>query len=187
MKIGMIALVAVLLALALGGREYVNERNKLAAEKEAITVEWSKVAADVQRRADLIPGLVETVGAYAKQETTIMESLGTARGAVTAARTPQDKIDASNRLTGVLGRVLVVAENYPKLKASDSLRQVQVQLEEKENAILQSRRRYNDAVQRYNTDISLFPANVAAALSGLQREDAYFKTEPGADRPRELR
>ena len=180
MKTGIIILIAVVLALALGGCEYVGARNKLVAEKEDIAGQWSQVDADLQRRADLIPNLVETVKGYAKEETQVMESLANARAALVGAKSPQDKIDANNQLTGALGRLLVVVENYPNLKASENFKQLQFQLEGTENRILQSRRRYNEAVQRYNTDISLFPANVVASISGFQREDAYFKTEPGA-------
>ena len=180
MKTGIIALIAVGVALALGGCEYVGERNKLVTEKEAIAGEWSQVDADLQRRADLIPNLVETVKGYAKEETQVMESLANARAALVGAKSPQEKIDANNQLTGALGRLLVVVENYPNLKASENFRQLQFQLEGTENRILQSRRRYNEAVQRYNTDISLFPENVVASMSGFRREDAYFKTEPGA-------
>lgn len=180
MKTGMIVLLAVGFAVVLGGCQFVQTRNKLATEKEAISAQWSQVDADLQRRADLIPNLVETVKGYAKEETTVMESLANARAAMMGAKSPQEKIDANNRMDTALGRLLVVVENYPNLKANENFRQLQFQLEGTENRILQSRRRYNEAVQRYNTDISLFPANVVASMSGFQREDAYFKTEPGA-------
>jgi LemA protein len=180
MKTGVIVLIVVGLALVLGGCEFVGERNKLATEKEAISGQWSQVDADLQRRADLIPNLVETVKGYAKEETTVVQSVANARAALVGAKTPGEKIDANNQLTGALGRLLVVVENYPNLKANENFRQLQVQLEGTENRILQSRRRYNEAVQRYNTDISLFPANLVASIAGYQREDAYFKTEPGA-------
>jgi len=180
MKAGMIALVVVVLALVMGGCEFVSKRNTLVAEKEAIAGQWSQVDADLQRRADLVPNLVETVKGYAKEETTVMESVSNARAALLGAKTPQEKIDANNQLTTALGRLLVVVENYPNLKANENFQQLQFELEGTENRILQSRRRYNEAVQRYNTDISLFPGNVVAAMSGLQREDVYFKTEPGA-------
>jgi LemA protein len=180
MKTGSIVLIVVALALVLGGCQFVSERNKLAMEKESINGQWSQVDADLQRRADLIPNLVETVKGYAKEETTVVQSVANARAALVGAKTPGEKIDANNQLTGALGRLLVVVENYPNLKANENFRQLQVQLEGTENRILQSRRRYNEAVQRYNTDISLFPANLVASIAGYQREDAYFKTEPGA-------
>lgn len=180
MKTGAIVLIVVVLALVMGGCEYVGERNKLAMEREAINGQWSQVDADLQRRADLIPNLVETVKGYAKEETTVFSTVANARSQLLNAKSPQEKIDANNQLTGALGRLLVVVENYPNLKANENFRQLQFELEGTENRILQSRRRYNEAVQKYNTDLSLFPANVVAAMSGFQREDAYFKTEPGA-------
>lgn len=180
MKTGAIVAIAVGLALLLGGCEFVQERNKMVAEREAIRGEWSQVDADLQRRADLIPNLVETVKGYAKEETSVFTALANARAAMIGAKTPQEKIDANNQITGALGRLLVVVENYPNLKANENFRQLQFSLEGTENRILQARRRYNEAVQKYNTDLSLFPANVVASISGFQREDAYFKTEPGA-------
>jgi LemA protein len=180
MKTGVIVLIAVGLALVLGGCEFVGERNKLATEREAISGQWSQVDADLQRRADLIPNLVETVKGYAKEETTVVQSVANARAALVGAKSPQEKIDANTQLTGALGRLLVVVENYPNLKANENFKQLQFELAGTENRILQSRRRYNEAVQKYNTDLSLFPANIVGSIAGYQREDAYFKTEPGA-------
>jgi LemA protein len=179
-KTGVIVLIAVGFALLLGGCEFAGARNKLVAEREAINGEWSQVDADLQRRADLVPNLVETVKGYAKEETQVFEAVANARAAMAGARNPQEKIDANTQLTGALGRLLVVSESYPNLKANENFKQLQFSLEGTENRIGQSRRRYNEAVQKYNTDLQLFPANLVAALSGLQREDAYFKTEPGA-------
>src|SRR5580700_1904131 len=180
MKTGVIVLVVVVLALVLGGCEFVGERNKLAVERETISGQWSQVDADLQRRADLIPNLVETVKGYAKEETTVFANIANARSALLGAKSPQEKIDANNQLTGALGRLLVVVENYPNLKANENFKQLQFQLEGTENRILQSRRRYNEAVQKYNTDLSLFPNNIVAALSGFTRDDAYFKTDVNA-------
>lgn len=180
MKTGVVISIVAGLALVMGGCQFVGTRNKLAVEKEAIRGQWSQVDADLQRRADLIPNLVETVKGYAKEETTVIQSVANARAALVGAKSPQDKIDANNQLTGALGRLLVVVENYPNLKANENFRQLQFELAGTENRLLQSRRRYNETVQQYNTDISLFPANVVASMSGFQREDAYFKTEPGA-------
>jgi LemA protein len=180
MKTSVIVLIVVALALVLGGCEFVGERNKLAAEKEAINGQFSQVDADLQRRSDLIPNLVETVKGYAKEETTVFTNIANARAALMGAKTPEEKIQANNQLDGALSRLLVVVENYPNLKANENFKQLQYELEGTENRILQSRRRYNEAVQKYNTDLSLFPGNVVASMSGFQREDAYFKTEPGA-------
>ena len=180
MKSGMIIGLVVVLALLMGSCEFVGARNKLATERESIKGEWSQVDADLQRRADLIPNLVETVKGYAKEETTVMQSLANARAALMGAKTPTDKIAANDQLTGALGRLLVVVENYPNLKANENFKQLQFELEGTENRILQARRRYNESVQKYNTDLSLFPQNLVAGMSGFQREDAYFKTDEGA-------
>src|SRR6202167_5605817 len=180
MKTGVIVLIVVVLALVLGGCEFVGERNKLAVEKEAIKGDWSQVDADLQRRADLIPNLVETVKGYAKEETGVMDALANARAAMVGAKTPAEKIDANNQVSSALGRLMVVVENYPNLKANENFKMLQYSLEGTENRIAQSRRVYNEAVQTYNSDLVVFPANVVASMSGFQREDAYFKTEPGA-------
>jgi len=180
MKTGAIIAIVVGLALLLGGCEFVQERNKLATEKEAVTAEWSQVDSALQYRADLIPNLVATVKGYAKEETTVFESLANARAALSGAKTPQEKIDANSQITSGLNRLLVVVENYPNLKASENFRDLSRSLEGAENRILQGRRRYNEAVQKYNTDLSLFPANIVASMSGFQREDAYFKTDADA-------
>ncbi len=180
MKSGVLVAVVVALALVLGGCEFVQTRNRLATEKESINAEWSQVDTALQRRADLIPNLVETVKGYAKEETTIMTSVANARSQLLNAQSPQQKIDANNNLSSALGRLLVVVENYPDLKANRNFEQLERELEGTENRILQARRRYNESVQKYNTDLSLFPANVIASMAGFQREDAYFKTDEGA-------
>jgi LemA protein len=180
MKTGMIVLLAVGFAVVLGGCQFVGTRNKLATEKEAISAQWGQVDADLQRRADLIPNLVETVKGYAKEETGVMTALADARAAMIGAKTPSEKIEANNQVTSALGRLMVVVENYPNLKANENFRQLQYQLEGTENRILQSRRVYNESVQRYNSDLVVFPANIVASMSGFQREDAYFKTDPAS-------
>ena len=180
MKTGLIVLAAVGLLVVLGGCQFVTTRNKLAREKEAISAQWSQVDADLQRRSDLIPNLVETVKGYAKEETGVMESLANARAAMMGAKTPADKIEANNQITSALGRLMVVVENYPNLKANENFKQLSYSLEGTENRILQSRRVYNEAVQEYNSDLVVFPANIVASMSGFQREDAYFKTDPAA-------
>ena len=178
------ALIILLVILAvlglLAGVKFVGVRNDLAIQKEEINRAWSDIDADLQRRADLIPNLVETVKGYAKEETGIMETIANSRSALLNAQSPQQKIDAYNQLNGALGKLLVIVENYPNLKANENFKSLQFQLEGTENRILQARRRYNEAIQKYNTTLSLFPNNIVAALSGFSRDDAYFKTDVNA-------
>jgi LemA protein len=180
MKPLLIGLGVLVLGAFIFGSKFIGIRNDLAVKKEAIAGSWSQVDADLQRRADLIPNLVETVKGYAKEETTVIQSISDARAGLLNAKSPQEKIDANQKLDGALGRLLVVVENYPNLKANQNFQSLQFQLEGTENRILQARRRYNESVQSYNTTIQLFPNNIVAGMSGYTREDAYFKTDPGS-------
>jgi LemA protein len=180
MKALLVVLGVVVLGVVIFGAKFVGIRNDLTVKKEAISGAWAQVDADLQRRADLIPNLVETVKGYAKEETTVIQSISDARAGLMNAKSPQEKIDANQKLESSLGRLLVVVENYPNLKANQNFQSLQVQLEGTENRILQARRRYNESVQSYNTAIQLFPDNLVASMSGYQREDAYFKTDASA-------
>jgi LemA protein len=180
MKTGVVILIVVVLAVVIAGGKFISVRNDLAAKRETINGDWAQIDADLQRRADLIPNLVGTVKAYAKEETTVVDEISKARAGLMNANTPEQKINANNQIDGALGRLLVVVENYPNLKANANFQSLQFQLEGTENRILQSRRRYNDAVKEYNTELSLFPQNLVASISGFQRDDAYFKTDVGA-------
>jgi LemA protein len=180
MKPLLIVLGVLVLGAFIFGSKFIGIRNDLAVKKESIAGAWSQVDADLQRRADLIPNLVETVKGYAKEETTVIASISNARAGLLNAKSPQEKIDANQKLDGALGRLLVVVENYPNLKANQNFQSLQFQLEGTENRILQARRRYNEAVQAYNTSIQLFPNNIVAGMSGYSREDAYFKTDTGS-------
>jgi LemA protein len=180
MKTGMIILAVVGFAVVLGGCQFVQTRNKLATEKEGIAAQFGQLDADLQRRADLIPNLVETVKGYAKEETGVMTALADARSAMMGAKTPAEKAAANNQIDSALGRLAAVVENYPNLKANENFKQLQYSIEGTENRILQSRRVYNESVQEYNSDLIVFPANIIASMSGFQREDVYFKTDPAA-------
>jgi LemA protein len=180
MKAALIGLLILLLILGVFAAKIVSMRNTLVAEKIAIEGQWSQVDVVIQRRADLIPNLVETVKGYAGHERGVIEAVASARAALGGAHTPADRIQANNRLDGALGRLLVVVENYPNLKANEQFQNLQYELAGAENRIAIERRRYNEAVQRYNTDIELFPNNIAASLFGFSKNTAYFTTEPGA-------
>jgi LemA protein len=134
----------------------------------------------LQRRADLIPNLVETVKGYAGQEQKVFGDIAAARSALLNAKTPSDKIAANGQLDGALGRLLVIVENYPQLKSNENFMRLQDELAGTENRIAIERKRYNDAIQDYNTYIGLFPNNIVASLSGFTRNDAYFKAEEGS-------
>ena len=180
MKVVVIVLVVLLLIGLVMGGKYVAIRNDLVTKKETVSAAWSQVDVALQRRADLIPNLVETVKGYAKHEQGVMDAVANARAALIGARTPQEKIAANTQLDGALGRLLVVVENYPNLKANENFLRLQDELAGTENRIAVERRKYNQTVQEYNTQIQLFPNNIVASMSGFTREDAYFKTEPGA-------
>jgi LemA protein len=177
-------LLIVLLVLAaivlLFAGKFVGMRNELAREREAINSQWANVDVALQRRSDLIPNLVATVKGFAQHETEVFKDIADARAALGGARTPQEKIQANQQLDGALGRLLVIVENYPQLRSNENFLRLQDELAGTENRIAVERRKYNEAVQRYNTSISLFPNNIVASFSGFTRDDAYFKTEPGA-------
>jgi LemA protein len=171
--------ILALLLIVFGGR-FVGIRNDLVTQRESINGAWAQVDNVLQRRADLIPNLVETVKGFAKQEQAVIQSIADARAALIGARSPQERIAANNQLESALGRLLVVVENYPQLKSNENFLRLQDELAGTENRIAVERRKYNEAVQRYNTTIELFPNNIVASLSGFSRNDAYFRTEPGA-------
>lgn len=180
MKIGWIVAGVLVLGAMLIGGQMVGVRNDLVTQKNGIDGAFAQVDVVLQRRADLIPNLVETVKGFASQEKEVIASVANARAALGGARTPQEKINANTQLDGALSRLLVVVENYPQLKSDANFLRLQDELAGTENRIAVERRKYNEAVQKYNTSIELFPNNIAAGLFGFQRNDAYFKTDPAA-------
>ena len=180
MKIAL-AILAILLVIGLLlGSSFVSRRNQMSIKREAVNAAWSQVDVVLQRRADLIPNLVETVKGFAAQEVTVFGDIAKARSALLSASTPADKIAANQRLDSALGRLLVVVENYPQLKSNENFLRLQDELAGTENRIAVERRRYNETIQDYNTYISLFPNSLVAGLSGFARNDAYFKADEGA-------
>src|ERR1051326_1901747 len=171
--------IVVLLGLLLGG-SLIGSRNELVTERESINGAWSQVDVALQRRNDLIPNLVETVKGFAKQEQNVIDSVTKARAQMAGARTPAEKIAADGELQSALSRLLVVVENYPQIKSNENFLRLQDELTGTEGRIAVERRRYNEAVQKYNTDIELFPKNIAASMFGFQRENAYFSADTAA-------
>ena len=180
MKIGCIVLVIIALLLLWFGTTYVSHRNQMVAMKEDINSKWAQVDVVLQRRADLIPNLVETVKGIAGQEQKVFGDIAAARSALLGASTPQDKIAANGQLDGALGRLLALQENYPQLRSNENFLRLQDELAGTENRIAVERQRYNQSVQAYNTYIQLFPNNIVASIAGFQRNDAYFKADEGA-------
>ena len=180
MKIGLIILVVLIIVALLVGSSFISRRNQMAIKREAVNAAWAQVDVVLQRRADLIPNLVETVKGFAQHEEEVFGEIAKARSAYLNATTPADKIAANSRLEASLAKVLVLTENYPQLKSNENFLRLQDELAGTENRIAVERRRYNEAVQDYNTYIALFPNSLIASMSGFTRNDAYFKTEPGA-------
>jgi LemA protein len=180
----LLALVAVvvivgLIALVFFGM-YVSTRNTLVSKNEAVKSAWSQVDIVLQRRADLIPNLVETVKGYAKQEQTVFGDIAKARSALLSAGTPQEKIAANGQLDGALGRLLLIVENYPQLKSNENFLRLQDELAGTENRIAVERKRYNDTLRDYNTYVQQFPASVFAGWAGFKPNDAYFQASEGS-------
>jgi LemA protein len=161
-------------ALILGG-SYIHSRNTMVSLNETIKSNWSEVDVNLQRRADLIPNLVETVKGYAAQEQTVFGDIAKARASLLSAQTPEAKIAANNQLDGALGRLLLIVENYPQLKSNVNFLRLQDELAGTENRIAVARKRYNDSLQAYNTYIGQFPNSAFAGWAGFQRNNAYFE------------
>ncbi|HEX5481262.1 MAG TPA: LemA family protein [Terriglobia bacterium] len=174
-----IVIILIIIAAIIGG-SYASVRNNMVRKKEQVSSTWSQVDVVLQRRADLIPNLVATVKGYAAHEESVFSQVTRAREALLAAHSPAGRIQANGQLDGALGRLLAVVENYPQLKANENFLELQDQLEGTENRIAVERRRYNQAVQDYNTYIGLFPNNIFARWSGFSRDNDYFKAAPGS-------
>ena len=173
-------IVVIALVLVWTGGIYVGRRNEMVRKNEAIKAAWSQVDNQLQRRADLIPNLVETVKGFAAQEQTVFGEIAKARAALVGARTPADRIAANTQLDGALARLLVVVENYPQLKSNENFLRLQDELAGTENRIAVERKRYNDTLQDYNTYIGLFPNSLFAGWAGFKRNEDYFRAAEAA-------
>src|SRR5438876_9407177 len=180
MKNALIVLIVLVVVALMLGSSFVSRRNQMVVKREAVNAAWAQVDVGLQRRADLIPNLVETVKGFAAQEQTVFGDIAKARSALLGAHSPAEKIAANGQLDSALGRLLVVVENYPQLKSNENFLRLQDELAGTENRIAVERRRYNETVQDYNTYIALFPNSLVASMSGFTRNADYFKAAEGA-------
>jgi LemA protein len=174
MSKGVIVLIVIVVLILLVGGSYVSTKNTLVQKNEAVKSKWSQVDVVLQRRADLIPNLVETVKGITKQEQTVFGEIAQARSQLLSASTPADKIAANQRVDGALGRLLALAENYPQLKSNENFLRLQDELAGTENRIAVERKNYNDTLQDYNTYVQQFPNSLFASWAGFKKNDAYF-------------
>ncbi len=180
---GLVAIVVIAIVLIFSG---IGTYNKLVAQDEEVQTALSQIDNQLQRRNDLIPNLVETVKGYAAHEEEIFTSIAESRSKLAGAGSMGEKADASSDLSNALSRLLVVAENYPELKANENFRQLADGLEGTENRIGIARMEYNNTVRDYNTAIKRFPTVIFAGIFGFDRYD-YFEAAEGADKAPEVK
>jgi LemA protein len=169
--IGSIVLIIVLFA--------VSRYNSLVSGSESVDNKWAQVENQLQRRAELIPNLVNTVKGAAAHEKEIIDSVTAARAKLAGAKGPEEAGKANGELTSALGRLMVVVENYPQIKANENFRALQDELAGTENRIATERMRYNDAVKDYNASIKRFPNNMFAGMFGFGGRE-YFQADAAA-------
>jgi len=169
--IGMVILLVIAVTIVLG---MVVVKNGLIARDEAVDEAWAQIDTQLLRRADLIPNLVNTVKGYAKHEKDVFQVVSDARSRLLSAKSPDQKAQASAMLDIGLGRVLAIAENYPRLKADTSFIRLQDELAGTENRIAVARTRYNKSVKEYNSAIRKFPGSMFAPDMGLEKRE-YFE------------
>ncbi|MDR3328520.1 MAG: LemA family protein [Prevotellaceae bacterium] len=179
-----------LLAFVATGLPSCSLYNKPVAMQEKVEAAWAQVQNQYQRRADLIPNLVETVKGYAKHEEGTLQGVVEARARATQVVVSPDRLDeaslqrfqaAQSEVGSALGRLMAIAESYPDLKANQNFMELQAQLEGTENRIAVERRSFNEVVREYNTYIRRFPNNLFAGMFGFEKK-SYFEAEAGADK-----
>ena len=194
MKKSLIVFISILVILALVIGYGISTNNKMVKADEAVMSQWAKVENQYQRRADLIPNLVNTVKGYASHEKETLDAVVNARAKATQVTINPDNLNeaslkeyqaAQGELSQALGRLLMVTENYPDLKANQNFLELQAQLEGTENRISTERTRYTDMVRDYNTMIRRFPASIIAGIGGFEKKP-QFTAEAGAEKAPEV-
>jgi len=176
--LGVVGVLVLVVLMVFGS--YVSARNQMVAKDQNVKSMWSEVDVQLERRADLIPNLVETVKGFTKEESTVFGDIANARAGMLNAQGPQARIAANGQLDGAIGRLLLLTENYPQLRSSEQFMRLQDELSGTENRIGVARKRYNDSVQDYNTFVLQFPNNIWAGIAGYKQNDAFFKASPAA-------
>jgi LemA protein len=184
MRRGSMVLLVVVGVIVVAGLfvygSFKSAQNQLVSKDEGVKSAWSQVDVELQRRADLIPNLVQTVKGFTKEENSVYADIANARAGLLSSSTPQDKIAANGRLDSAFGRLLALTENYPQLRSSDQFMRLQDDLSGTENRIEVARRRYNQTLQDYNTFVRQFPNSVWANMLGFHENSAYFQASAGS-------
>ncbi len=173
-------LIGLVVLLVLFGIYFGVTYNGLVSANEGVTTQWAQVQTQYQRRFDLIPNLVESVKGIMKQEQAVFTAIADARTRYAGATTPDEKAAAAGQVESALGRLLVITENYPELKSSETVQTLMSQLEGTENRVSVERGRYNEVVQTYNLKVKRFPTSLVASLAGF-KEHAYFEAAAGSE------
>ena len=171
-------IVIIVIVLLLGGL-LIGSYNGMVSKREAVDTAYSNLDVTLQRRADLIPNLVNTVKGYTSHETAAIEQVTNARTKYLNSSSTDEKIEANNEISKALSNLLVVVENYPDLKASQNFIQLSDELAGTENRIATARKDYNDAVQKYNAKIKKFPTKMIAGMFNFDAKD-YFQASEGS-------
>lgn len=188
MKKGTLTIIIIVVVVALVALWTVNKYNALVVAEESVTSEWSNVESQYQRRADLIPNLVSTVKGYAAHESSTLEAVVDARAKATQITVDPENLtpeamaqfqEAQGEVGAALGRLMMITENYPDLKANENFMALQEQLEGTENRIQVARSRFNETARLYNTNVRRFPNNIIASIFGFEAK-AYFEADASA-------
>jgi len=184
LRVTLIVLAVIVLVAVFAGKYVIGNYNRVIAMDENVKGKWAQVENQLKRRYDLIPNLVETVKGYASHEKELFENIARYRTEYFQARTPAGQIEASNKIEGMLSRLLLLRETYPELKANESFLKLQDSLEGTENRIAVERQRYNESVQILNTYRRTFMGRFFSSLAGVEKAEYFEIPEGQAEAPK---